>query len=173
MARDREETHLFATDILTMLDDAFGDGSGSAARWDMRVEVSADDIGSAVGDAVTFDVIATAERNGNLLLICDNQQGHTSEQWSFSELACLLRGHRNGRKVLVVIPLAGAKFTDLGATGTLELTPSEIVVDPRSGIMTLSVANIGNGTDATGRQRPERYTCKRIKSFGVAQRRIA
>lgn len=162
---------LLSNDLLSVLDNAFDDTDGTIKNWGLRVEVNADSIGSATGRSICLDVIATAEYGNRLVLICDNRRHHKSGSWSFNELACLLRGKNKNRDLKVSIPLSCAKFTDLGSTGTLELVPSKVNVDQRTGIMTLSVEDIGKGRDATGNDRPDRYSSKHIKSFGLSQKR--
>lgn len=162
---------MLSNDLLSVLDTAFDDCDGTIKSWGLRVEVNADSVGSATGHNICLDVIATAEYNKRLLLICDNRHGQKSGSWSFSELACLLRGRNRSRTLKVLIPLSCAKFTDLGSTGMLELIPSKVVVDEKTGIMTLSLEDIGKGQDATGNDRPDSYACKHIKSFGLSQKR--
>lgn len=162
---------MLSNDLLSVLDNAFDACDDAVKSWGLRVEVNADSIGSATGRNICLDVIATAEYDNRLVLICDNKQGQKSGLWSFNELACLLRGRNKSRAVKVLIPLSCARFTDLGNTGTLELIPSKVVVDEKTGIMTLSLEDVGNGQDATGNDRPDSYACKHIKSFGLSQRR--
>lgn len=169
----RDSTTLLATDLLSVLDDAFDDCAGAVKSWGLRVEVNADRVGSATGRDICLDVIATAEYDDRLILICDNRDGHESGSWSFKELACLLRGKNAGRAIKILVPLSCAKFTDLGETGTLELIPSKVAINERTGIMTLSIEDAGNGYDAVGNERPSRYTSRHTRSFGLPQRRIA
>lgn len=164
---------MLSTDLLSVLDNAFDDCEGTVKSWGLRVEVNADSVGSATGRNIRLDVIATAEYDDRLVLICDNRNGQGSGSWSFKELACLLRGKNAERTVKILVPLSCARFTDLGSTGTLELVPSRVAVDERTGIMTLSIEDVGKGTDAVGNERPERYTCKHMRSFGLSQRRTA
>jgi hypothetical protein len=162
---------LLSNDLLSVLDNAFDDCGNTVKSWGLRVEVNADSIGSAMGRNIRLDVIATAEYDNRLVLVCDNRQGHRSGSWGFKELACLLRGRNKSRELKVLVPLSCAKFTDLGNTGMLELIPSKVVVDERTGIMTLSVEDVGNGCDANGDSRPDSYSCRHIRSFGMSQRR--
>lgn len=171
ISKRRDRPTLLSTDLLSVLDNAFDDCEGTVKNWGLRVEVNADSIGSATGRNICLDVIATAEYDNRLVLICDNRHGQESGSWSFGELACLLRGRNKRRDLKVLIPLSCATFTDLGSTGTLELIPSKVVVDEKTGIMTLSLEDVGKGLDATGNERPGSYSSKHIKSFGMSQRR--
>lgn len=162
---------MLSDDLLSVLDNAFDDCGDAVKSWGLRVEVNADSIGSATGRNIRLDVIATAEYDDRLVLICDNRHGQSSGSWSFKELACLLRGKNESRTLKILIPLACARFTDLGSTGTLELVPSKVVVDEKTGIMTLSVEDVGKGRDADGNDRPSSYASRHIKSFGMSQRR--
>lgn len=159
-----------SNDLLSVLDEAFDDCGGSVKNWGLRVEVSADRVGSATGRDMRLDVIATAEYDDRLVLICENRGRNRSGSWSFNELACLLRGKNTNREIKILVPLSCARFTDLGATGTLELVPSQVDVNERTGIMTLSVADMGNGTDADGNERPDSYASRHTRPFGLAQR---
>lgn len=165
---------MLSTDILTILDGTFDRSRDATRRWDLRVEVSADDVGSATGRHETFDVVAVVDRGDRLVLMCDGgRQGDVGRQWAFSELACILRGRMRGRAVEVSIPLASARFADIGGTGALELVPAAVEANPDTGVMTISVRGTGSGSDARGRKRPERYTCDRIRSFGIPRRKTA
>ena len=164
---------MLSTDILTILDKTFDRSHDAARRWNLRVEVSADDVGSAVGDRETFDVVAVVDRGDSLVLMCDGGDCKSERRWAFSELACILRGRNCGRSVGIAIPLASARFADVGGAGTLELVPAGVEANPDTGIMTISVEGRGPGTDASGRPRPNRYTCDRIRPFGIPRRKTA
>lgn len=171
----RGRNTLLSNDLLSVLDTAFDDCEGSVKSWGLRVEVNADSVGSATGQSMCLDVIATAEYDDRLVLICENGAGRKSGAWSFSELACMLRGRNKSRDVKILVPLSCAKFTDLGSTGMLELVPSKVTVDERTGIMTLSIEDAGNGCDASGNERPDTYASRHMRPFGMTQpqRRVA
>ena len=164
---------MLSTDILTILDRTFDRSHDAARRWNLRVEVSADDVGSAVGGRETFDVVAVVDRGDCLVLMCDGGGRRTEKRWAFSELACILRGKNRGRSIGIAMPLASARFADIEGTGVLELVPASVEANPDTGVMTISVEGKGPGTDASGRPRPDRYTCDRIRPFGIPRRKTA
>lgn len=163
---------MLATEILDRLCGYAVGADDPAMRWDVRVEVMADEVGSATGRGMTLDVIAAADGDGRLTLICDNHDRRRSGHWGYNELACMLRGKgRGGREVSILVPLGSATFTDLGSTGMLELSPASVTVDQRSGVMTISVEDMGSGVDANGDERPASYASRRVRPLGRPQRK--